>query len=89
MKQTKLLPWPKHDFSWAFTPHMYWEFSAFADVTFRPLGEWKLGEFEFGSHRHPDLRTLYRCFPNSLFVLNTRPLVDYVRSKTAWEQGRR
>ena len=78
---------PGHEFSWCYDFRKLYKHDSLADVSYRHVAEWE-PSLEFGSHRHPPVRMLHRCFPKSLFVINTRPLVDYLRSKLSWESGR-
>jgi len=72
-----LLRFPAHDFSWTFDKRKIWLHDALADTTFRRPQEWN-SSFEFGHFRHPNVRMLATCFPSAKFVINTRPLREYV-----------
>lgn len=77
----------KHDMFWPARVERLWTAASFADTPYL-TGQWT-ERLEFGHARHPDVRTLFHCFPRSLFVINTRSLASYVRAKVEWESGRR
>ena len=64
-----------------------WKHDALADTPYFTVTQWN-ASLEFGHLRHPNVRLLAHCFPAALFVLNTRSLVSYARSKVSWETSR-
>ena len=88
MKYSDSVPiFPAHDNKWTAGYGSLWMYDALADTPYQHVWEWN-ELLEFGHPRHPDVRMLVECFPRSLFVINTRSLVNYVRSKVNWETGR-
>lgn len=73
---------PMQNMFWSSNSDKLWEGDAYADCPVYP--QWST-KYEFGHLLHPDLRTLFNCFPNSLFVINSRPLQSYLRTKVSWE----
>ena len=75
----------EHNPSWPYSPEVWFQANVLSDSPYVPLSEWNLDQFEFGHKKHPNVRLLFQCFPNALFVLNTRSLRSWVRSKVKWE----
>ena len=74
-----------HNPSWPYTPTLWFQHDVFTDTPYVPWTEWAPNEIEFGHFKHPDVRLLYKCFPQALFVINTRSLVSWVLSKVLQE----
>jgi hypothetical protein len=77
---------PAHDMHWAYTmANKMFNYDVVADTPYRDWND-NIG-LEFGNKLHPDVRTLFYCFPKSLYVINTRPIIGYVKTKVIWELG--
>jgi hypothetical protein len=75
-----------HDCAWAHIAQLWFMADAFSDTPFHYTPPGKAGGFEFVNAKHPDVRRLHRCFPSSLFVLNTRSMSSWLLSKFSWHR---
>jgi hypothetical protein len=77
---------PGHEMHWAYSlDKKIYKFDIIADTPYRDWDD--ENGLEFGHPSHPDVRTLFNCFPNSLYVINTRQLLGYLKTKVTWELG--
>lgn len=74
-----------HNPSWPYSPELWFSTHVLSDSPYIPFSEWRLDQYEFGHMKHPNVRLLSQCFPKALFVLNTRSLGSWVRSKVNLE----
>jgi hypothetical protein len=75
---------PGHDMHWADSREdKIFQHDVLADTPYYDFND-HVG-LEFGHRYHPDVRTLYNCFPKSLYVINTRPIIGYLKTKLMWE----
>lgn len=80
--EDRMIHHPIQNMFWASNSDKLWEGDAYADC---PVYAFWNSSLEFGNLLHPDVRTLFNCFPKSLFVINSRPLQSYLRTKVNWE----